>query len=179
MSGQDSGTNKSAALSHTNPLRRKAHKLFSCFIALLTTRPEQERKKCGQRLLTACRTVLHENLIVAYPVNKFSIAVFTTARHRFLSCARQIQSTTPYSASLWSVLILYSHVRLLFLSDALQTFHKIIVRVCHVRRYMTTQIVKSHFKYLSCRSYPKISHRRHVSIKIDGELNTVQAGSRA
>jgi len=48
----------------------------------------------------------------AFNGNGRFITVFKTARHLFLTRARVIQSNSPISTSLWSILILSSHLRL-------------------------------------------------------------------
>ena len=71
-------------------------------------------------LFTPCSRVLLEKLTGSQVVKKFPafygtrrfITAFTSARHLSLSLARSIQSMPPHPTSSRSILILYSHLRL-------------------------------------------------------------------
>ena len=76
-------------------------------------------------LLTPCSRGLLEKLTGFQSVKKFPafygtrrfITTFTSARHLSLSWASSIQFIPPHSTSWWSILILYSHLRLDLRSD--------------------------------------------------------------
>jgi hypothetical protein len=82
-------------------------------------------------------TQLVKKLPVLYGTRRF-ITVFTTARHRFLSWARWIQSTLQNSIYLRSILILFSHLRLILPCGLfLSVFPTKILYALLISRYMT------------------------------------------